>query len=246
MVYHPHPATMDAVFTILVNNPRLQTLDLSVQALQNSVLPLLDEIELPELTHLSLEGAPHFIALLQHLKLERLECVNVRFDIPQSLDFGEAFRDLLIRSNRPPIRKLNVQQPYRTQETNLIYLECLPELRELTVSRLPMEDVLIALDGTNPDGSLVCPGLSKLSLQNCPGRRDMDSIVPKLVRFVEKRTDLVYNSIRNGLKSLRISNCGCMVTSPQEEWLKRRLAEFVIDEWPGCVYTPHPDWDIFT
>jgi hypothetical protein len=275
MIYAPHPASMDAVFGILLNNPHLQTLDLSVQALQNSILPHVEIVSLPELTSLSLEGAPHFISLLQHLKLENLRSVTIRFDVPQSLDFGESFRQMLERSNYPPIVYLNVQQPYRMQLTNLSYFEHLVELEELEVSRLPMEDVLLALDArADGTGSVPCPNLIKLSMSNCPGRRDMDTLVPTLVRFVERRTagsqgtstiniasggaddssgmdDLEEatgppNSGIKELQSLKISNCGCVVSGQQEVWLKRRLQEFSVDEYCTGVYAAPYDWDIYS
>lgn len=239
MVYAPHPASMDAVFGILLNNPLLQTLDLSVQALQNSVLPQVETLVLPELTALSLEGAPHFISLLQHLKLEKLRTVNIRFDVPQSLDFGESFRELLERSNFPPVTNLTIQQPYRMQQTNLSYLEYLSELEELSVSRLPMEDVLVALDG---NGSMPCPNLTRMSLSNCPGRRDLDSLVPTLVKFVDKRTDISVSGIKKELQSLKISNCGCTVSAQQEAWLKSKLNEFAVDDSCAAGY---PDWDMY-
>lgn len=247
MIYAPHPTSMDAIFGILLNNPQLQTLDLSVQALQNSVLPQVENLNLTELTTLSLEGAPHFISLLQHLKLEKLRTVNIRFDVPQSLDFGESFRELLERSNYPPVTYLSIQQPYRMQQTNLGYLDCLSELEELSVSRLPMEDVLLALDTRSADGSgsAPCPNLTRISLSNCPGRRDLDSLVPTLVRFVEKRTDTAIGGIKKELQSLRISNCGCIVTGPQEVWLKSKLSEFAVDEYCTGVYPAHYDWDIY-
>jgi len=239
---------MDAVFGLLLNNPKLQVLDLSVQALQNSVLPHVEILSLPELTTLSLEGAPHFITLLQHLCLERLETVNIRFDVPQNLDFGEAFRDLLARSNYPPVTSLSVQHPYRMQETNLVYLECLTDLRELSVSRLSVHDLVTALEPRSPggDGMVHCPNLTKLTMQNCPGRRDLDSVMPKLVKFVEKRTDPATSGIKKPLKSLKVFNCGVSVTGPQEVWLKSRLKEFVLDEYPSAHYLDHnyPDWSI--
>jgi hypothetical protein len=238
---------MDAVFGLLLNNPKLQVLDLCVQALQNSVLPHVETLTLPELTTLSLDGAPHFITLLQHLCLERLQTVNIRFDVPQNLDFGEAFRDLLERSNYPPVTSLSVQHPYRMQETNLVYLDCLPDLQELSVSRLSVQDLVTALELRSPrgDGTVHCPNLTKLTMQNCPGRRDLDSVMPKLVKFVEKRTDMTTGRIKKQLNSLKVFNCGVAVTGPQEVWLKSRLKEFVIEEYPSSIYPEHSyDWTI--
>ena len=237
---------MDAVFGLLLNNPKLQVLDLSVQALQNSVLPHVETLSLPELTTLSLEGAPHFITLLQHLCLERLRTVNIRFDVPQNLDFGEAFRELLTRSNYPPVTSLSVQHPYRMQETNLVYLECLTDLQELSVSRLSVQDLVTALESPAPagDGTMLCPNLSKLTMQNCPGRRDLDSVMPKLVRFVEARTDMATGGIKKQLRSLKVYNCGVSITGPQEAWLRSRLKEFIVDEYPSSIYPDHnyQDW----
>lgn len=248
LIYHPHPASMDAVFGLLLNNPKLQVLDLSVQALQNSVLPHVETLALPELTTLSLEGAPHFITLLQHLCLERLQTVNIRFDVPQNLDFGESFRDLLARSNYPPVTSLSVQHPYRMQETNLVYLECLTDLQELSVSRLSVQDLVAALEVCSPGagGMMRCPNLTKLTMQNCPGRRDLDTLMPKLVRFVEKRTDMATGMIKKPLQSLKVFNCGVSVTRPQDVWLKSRLKEFAIDEYPSAIYPDHSydDWTI--
>jgi hypothetical protein len=249
LIYHPHPASMDAIFGLLLNNPKLQVLDLCVQALQNSVLPHVETLTLPELTTLSLDGAPHFITLLQHLCLERLQTVNIRFDVPQNLDFGESFRDLLVRSNYPPVTSLSVQHPYRMQETNLVYLECLTDLQELSVSRLSVQDLVTALELRSPsgDGMVHCPNLTKLTMQNCPGRRDLDSVMPKLVKFVEKRTDMTTTGrVRKQLKSLKVFNCGVSVTGPQEVWLKSRLKEFVIEEYPSSNYPDHSyhDWTI--
>jgi hypothetical protein len=239
---------MDAVFGLLLNNPKLQVLDLSVQALQNSVLPHVETLALPELTTLSLEGAPHFITLLQHLCLERLQTVNIRFDVPQNLDFGESFRDLLARSNYPPVTSLSVQHPYRMQETNLVYLECLTDLQELSVSRLSVQDLVAALEVCSPGagGMMRCPNLTKLTMQNCPGRRDLDTLMPKLVRFVEKRTDMATGMIKKPLQSLKVFNCGVSVTRPQDVWLKSRLKEFAIDEYPSAIYPDHSydDWTI--
>ncbi|CAG8606761.1 571_t:CDS:2 [Acaulospora colombiana] len=249
MIYHPHPASMDAIFGILVNNPDLRSLDLCVQALQTSALPSVEPLSLPKLTTLSLEGAPHFTTLLQHLTLEGLKRVNIRFDTPQSHDFGQSFKDLLIRSNFPPIVSLTVQQPYRMQETNLIYLEHLVELEEFTVSRLPMEDILLALSANDSDGKLVCPNLRKLTLQYCHGRRDLESVIPKLIKFVEKRTGTRANGVQTDLEHLRISNCGCVIAGHTESWLKSRLKELVVEDFSGSICVPSIpqfDWEIFT
>jgi hypothetical protein len=249
MIYHPHPASMDAIFGILVNNPRLRSLDLCVQALQTSALPSVEPLSLPELTSLSLEGAPHFTTLLQHLTLEGLRRVNIRFDTPQSLDFGQSFKELLIRSNFPPIISLTVVQPYRMQETNLVYLEHLVELEEFTVSRLPMEDVLLALSASDSEGKIFVPNLRKLTLQYCHGRRDLESVIPKLIKFVEKRTGTRANGVQNELEHLRISNCGCVIAGQAESWLKSRLKELVVDDFSGSICVPSIpqfDWEIFT
>lgn len=233
MIYAPHTASIDAIYSILRQNPALRRLELSIQGLQNSVIPNMDDIGLNELQYLSLEGAPQFVQLLQHLTLPALTRVNIKFDVPQTLDFSGTFKELLTRSDYPPITFLSIQQPYRTQETNLHYLKCLPDLEELSISRLPLEDVLVALDDEGSEGSFPCPNLLKLSLTNCPGRRDLDSLVPRLVRFVERRTERSIGESKRTLESLRIQNCGCIVTAPQEAWLKGRLKEFMVDE-----YTP--------
>lgn len=233
---------MDAVYGILLNNPRLQHLDLFVQPLQTSVLPL-TSLSLPELVFLSLEGAPHFISLLQHLTVEKLERISVRFDLPQTADFGEVFHELLVRSGTPAVTHLSVQQPHRN-DYNLEYFTFLAELRELSLSRLPMEDILAVLDSQETSTAMRCPNLTKISLINCQGRRDLEDIVPRLVKLVERRTDP--SVIKTPLTSLKIQNCGCSISGPPADWLKSRLTEFLVDEWQFPGYFEPQSWDIYS
>ena len=230
VTYHPNLATLDSVLSILRENLNLQVLSLHIQGLQNSVLPNPDVLALPSLRSLSLEGAPQFLTLMQYLKVVSLRTVNLKFDVPQSADFGERFSDLLRRSDMPRITGMSIQHPYRIHEASLGYFDCLEDLEELTVSRIPLEDLLLTLDGSSTNGSLVCPNLTKLTLQHCPGRRDMDTILPRLINFVDRRTTSTTRGLKKKLQVLKIIHCGCMITPDTQTWLKRRLKEFKSDE----------------
>ncbi|KAG8755856.1 hypothetical protein FRC14_003601 [Serendipita sp. 396] len=238
-VVYPQPATIDSVLNILKNNPDLQSLSLSVPNLQGSVLPNPEVISLPHLTYLSLEGSSHFIFLLQHLKIETVEKFYVKLESPQSSDFAETFRDLLNRSNFPPISILRIYQPFWLPESNLGYLESLPELEELAVGRIPMEEILRELNITASSGTLTCPKLTRLTLQSCPGRRDMESVMPKLIDMVNKRTNGSTPGLQKKLKSLKLYHCGCTVTVEQQSWLSKKLKEFKVDE-PTSFAHVHP------
>ncbi|CAG7852298.1 SubName: Full=Uncharacterized protein {ECO:0000313/EMBL:CCA71137.1} [Serendipita indica DSM 11827] len=244
VTYHPNLATLDSVFGILRENPNLQVLSLHLQGLQNSVLPNPDILALPHLRSLSLEGAPQFLTLMQYLKLASLRTVNLKFEVPQSTDFGEKFSDLLRRSDLPAITGMSIQHPYRIHEASLGYFECLEDLEELTVSRIPLEDLLLTLDGPSADGSLICPNLTKLTLQHCPGRRDMDTILPRLINFVDQRTTSATRGLKKKLQVLKIIHCGCIITPDTHNWLKRRLREFKSDEMKLMSITPL-DYEVF-
>ncbi|KAG8827960.1 hypothetical protein FRC17_007666 [Serendipita sp. 399] len=238
-VVYPQPATVDSIFNILKNNPELRSLSLSVPNLQASVLPNPEVIHLPQLTYMSLEGSSQFIFLLQYLKIDAIEKLYVKLESPQSSDFAEAFRELLSRSNYPPISILRIYQPFWLPESNLGYLESLPELEELAVGRIPMEEILRELNNTTSSGTLVCPKLTRLTLQSCPGRRDMESVMPKLIGMVNKRTNSTTPGLQKKLKNLKLYHCGCTVTAEQQSWLSKKLKEFKVDE-PTSFPHVHP------
>jgi len=224
--------SVDRMLAILVNNPRLKSLDVHLQ-MHEPVLPV-ERTEMKHLENLNLAGGAAYETFMNALVLPVLKIVALDIEAKEVL-IDNVLSELYERSGQPPVHTLKfswvssaTSHPYHSPHSSqpngfpTRFIEKTRDsLKALAIAK-GVADVILA-ELLPEEGDVACPRLTSLTFKQCHSHSDS---VAKLIKIVEMRNPggTTGTGFLSRLTKLMWSESGPL-GSDVLEWLRERVDE---------------------